>query len=398
MEFWKSLSGLVLVECTSAVPEKMFANITADGISLSFVEKTDELTYRFWIRRKDYRRLANILHSQGNGLKLIRRKGIYWPIKALAHRPGLIVTVLLLFFASLYLPSRVLFVAVEGNTTIPDRLILAEAETCGIRFGASRKLVRSEKVKNSLLSALPGLQWAGVNTSGCVATITVRERVPEKEQAEEKIVSNIVADRDAYLLSVTTTSGTAHVRPGETVAKDQLMISGYTDCGLCIRATRAEGEILAQTNREVRAAMPDTYESPISIRDIKRKIGLLIGKKRIILWKDSRISDTGCGRMYEEYFVSLPGGFQLPIGIWTDRYLDYEMQRTAYSEKEARMQLERFSEDCLNGQMIAGQILRKQHRLFHMEGFYNLHSSYVCTEMIGKESREQIGDIHEQRN
>ena len=89
-------------------------------------------------------------------------------------RPVLLAGLGILFLLAMYLPSRVLFIRVEGNMQIPDRQILAAAEECGIRFGASRREVRSEKVKNALLSSVPQLQWAGVNTAGCVATISVR--------------------------------------------------------------------------------------------------------------------------------------------------------------------------------------------------------------------------------
>ena len=41
-------------------------------------------------------------------------------------------------------------------------------------------MIRSEKVKNSLLQRIPQLQWAGINTDGCVAVISVREKTAIK--------------------------------------------------------------------------------------------------------------------------------------------------------------------------------------------------------------------------
>ena len=398
LEFWKFLSGMVIVEGTSAAPEKMLEDILLSGIALLHVEQKDELTYRFLIHRRNYNVLSKMFQRQGNSLRIVRRKGLYWSIKAFWHRPVLMASILFLLSVSVFLPSRIFFVRVDGNTNMPDRLILSAAEDCGIRFGVSRKQVRSESLKNALLTAVPQLQWAGVNTSGCVATITVRERIPVEESSEQRIVSNLIAERDGYILSTTVTSGTSYVKPGETVSKGQLLISGLTDCGICIRASRAEGEILAQTIRKVSAVMPATYDSPEFNSEIRYKISLLVGKKRINLWKDSRISDTGCGRMYEEYFVSFPGGFQLPIGIGVDRYCGYTVRKTAVSETDAQLQLKDFSESYLNRQMIAGQIIRTQQHISSSDGLYKMDSSYVCTEMIGQEQREQIGEIHEQRN
>lgn len=398
MYFWRTLGTMLTVEFTGAVPENTLDAIIQAKIPISHVIRKSELTYQLDIRPRDYAALSGILQKRGDALKMIRKRGLYWTVKAFVYRPILLATFLLLLVLTWYLPTRIFFITVEGNRIIPDRLILAAAEDCGIRFGASRKTVRSEKVKNALLSALPHLQWAGINTSGCTAVISVRERTEDSRAEEKNIVSNLIADRDGYILSATVTSGTAHCQPGEAVKRGQLLISGYTDCGICIRASRAEGEILAQTNRKLTAIMPQFHAVPASIEDATYKISLLIGKKRINLWKDSRISDAGCGRMYEEYYVSLPGGFRLPLGIGVDRYLDYELREAETPEAQAQMLLGKFSEDYLTGQMVAGQIVKKQDALFCTEELYRLESSYTCTEMIGREQREQIGEKNGKRN
>jgi hypothetical protein len=251
-------------------------------------------------------------------------------------------------------------------------------------------------MKNALLSKVTGLQWAGINTSGCTAIISIRES-KEESPAKANVISNIIADRDGYVLETTITNGTAQISPGDTVTKGQLLISGYTDCGICIRTSRAEGDILAQTQRNIQVVMPKNHY--ISVRKEKPyyKMSFLLGKKRINLWKDSRISSTGYDRMYEEYYVSLPGRFQLPVAICVDQYFDYDLQDAAATEADSQRKLQEFSEDYLMQQMISGQVIQKQHHLMHSNTLYILESSYVCTEMIGKERREQIGVMNGKR-
>ncbi len=398
MEFWKSLSGMLTVEFTSAVPEKALDTIMLAKIPIFNVVQKNELTYRIRIHRRDYSRLSDILLRQGNHLKIIQKWGLYWPLKALFCRPVLMVLILFLLCSSLYIPSRIFFITVEGNTSIPDQVILSAAEDCGIRFAASRKLVRSEKVKNALLASVPQLQWAGINTAGCRAVISVRERTDEEALSERHIVSSLIADRDGYILSATVTSGTPHCAPGDTVTKGQVLISGYTDCGICIRTARAEGEIIAQTNRKIDAFMPADHVFTEAASKRKYKISMIIGKKRINLWKDSRISDACCGRMYEEYYVSLPGGFQLPIAVCVDQFWEYEQKEETISEEEASQQLRHFSDRYLIRQMVAGQIIHRQQQLSCSDRLYRLESRYICTEMIGKERREEIGDSNGKRN
>ena len=175
MNLWSSLKGLVVAELTSADVTGALEAVTGAGIPIRNIMYVDELTIHLTVNRENYGRLTALLGKRGDNVSCIHRKGIYWTLSAFGKRPVLLSGLLVTMLLGLLLPTRVLFVRVEGNETIPARQILAEAENCGIRFWASRRDVRSEKVKNALLSAIPRLQWAGVNTTGCVATISVRE-------------------------------------------------------------------------------------------------------------------------------------------------------------------------------------------------------------------------------
>ena len=176
MDIWKSLDGMVEAELTSAEPGAALEAANARGIPLYDVIQVGDLTARFRVRRRDYRTLEALSEKRGETLHLRRRMGAYWTLKRLLARPMLLCGLAVFLAAAIFLPTRIFFVRVEGNVNTPTRLILDAAGESGIRFGASRRAVRSEKMKNALLSALPQLQWAGVNTSGCVATVSVRER------------------------------------------------------------------------------------------------------------------------------------------------------------------------------------------------------------------------------
>ena len=392
MDFWKSIAGQVEVELTSAEIGAALGAINARGMEILELKQVSDLTCRFRVRRKDYRALAALCEKRGDKLRLLGRKGLYWTGKSLTKRPLLLLGMALFLTAVLYLPSRVFFVRVEGNSTVPTRLILAAAEESGICFGASRREVRSEKMKNALLSAVPQLQWAGVNTSGCVATISVRERTDPEVKEESEEVSSLVAARDGYILSATVTRGNALCYPGQAVKAGQVLVSAYTDCGICIQATRAEGEIYAQTSRSFEAVTPSQWAQKGEVTDVKRKISLLLGKKRINLWKDSGILEGSCGRMYEEYYITLPGGFQLPAALCVEEYTFCEMQTIELTAPEAA--LSQFAESSLKQQMVTGRILAKCEDVALEDSVYRLTGEYVCTEMIAKVQREQIGDTN----
>ena len=390
MDFWSSAVGITEVELTSAEPEQALQAINQENLPIFDIRFADSLTVTFRVSRADYRKLKELTGRRGEKLRISDRTGLYWRIRSLKSRKLLVLGVLLFLFLSLFLPTRVLFLRVEGNNQVPTEKILAAAETCGIRFFASRRQVRSEKVKNALLSEVPELQWAGINTNGCVAWIRVQERADHQDDRVGSGVSSIVAARDGILDSCTVTRGNLICTPGQAVRSGQVLISGYTDCGLYIQATQAEGEIYAITKRNLEVIAPVDSATVRELGEVKYKISLLVGKKRINLWKDSGISGTTCGRMYLEYYVTLPGAFQLPLALSVESYFPRETEPLqTVPDADA---LTDFAQSYLQAQMVAGQIRSSDLSLSEEVGAIRMTGSYICREMIGRVQSEKMGE------
>ena len=254
-------------EITGADIQGTLQKLTEADVTLYDTQFQDDLTALITCEPGDFRKVQSICGKRGDRVIILRRQGWYWNLRAIMGRPVLVAGFALILFLSLFLPSRVLFVEVEGCDHTPQRKILETASNCGIRFGASRRSVRSEKMKNALLEAMPELQWAGVNTKGCTAVITVRERTTLSQSGEVRELSHIVALTDARITSCTATRGTLLCTPGQAVVAGQILISGFTDTGLTIRADRAEGEVYGRPDHTGRPGgggglRPDNAEFP----------------------------------------------------------------------------------------------------------------------------------------
>ena len=396
MTFWKSIGGYLETELISADPETALSVISAAGIELFRVKHCNPLTCSFSVMRRDYSLLLKLCRKRGESIRILKKGGVYYSLLRLRRRKLLLFGMSLLLFSALYLPSRILFIRVEGNDTIPSKQILSAAENNGIHFGSSRRHVRSERVKNALLDAVPQLQWAGINTRGCTAVISVRERVANTDKVPDKRVSSIIADRDGFILSAVVTQGTALVQPGQAIKSGQTLISGYTECGICIEATRAKGEIIALTHRNFEVVTPSDFQCRTTPTAKSYRYSVRLGKKRIFFWKGSGISDTGCGRMYKEYAVTLPGGFRLPIAFCIDCYERCGLEARRLNQEDAASKLESFARRYLKAQMVAGQIQSETYMVNNDCNSIRLLGSYTCTEMIGKEIPEQIGETNAQ--
>jgi len=394
MGLYKSLAGMVTVEVTSADISGFLTAVSGSSVSLFQVVHMGDLVVQIHIYRSDYPSLMQLAHRRGERIRLLHKDGVYWSMKGLLRRPLLAVGALLLIVIASYLPTRVLFVKVEGNAKIPEKLIIEQAQMCGIDFGASRREVRSERVKNNLLSAIPQLQWAGVNTYGCVAVISVQERTDVEQELQQHGVSSIVAVRDGIIASCTVTKGNPLCKTGQAVKAGEVLVSGYTDLGICIQATTAEAEIFAETKHELLVVTPVNYSKKGETTHVEKKFSLLIGKKRINFYKGSGISDATCDKMYSEYYLTLPGGFQLPVAVVVEQWTVYDNQTVSTASQTVDTCAQQFAQDYLRRQMVSGRVIAQDETDERTDELYCLYGRYTCLEMIGRVRSEEIIENH----
>lgn len=387
---WRSLNGTVKIQITSADPAGVICSLYGNGIPVENVHYVDELTFQCQVQRQYTKRVIALVDRRSDQWKILSHKGIFWSIQRLINRPVLVAGVLIFILLTVFLPTRIYFFRVEGNTSVPDKYILELASEYGISFGAVRREIRSEQVKNALLHAIPQLEWVGINIAGCVATISVRERQVGEPAQPVRGISSIVAIRDGVVQEVTVTGGSAACKVGQAVRAGQVLISGYTDCGLSIRAERAKGEIYATTNRQMTFILPENFVQRGHRVSQNQRFSIIIGKKRINFYQDSGNLDATCVKMYEENYVTLPGGFQLPIAIVTETWIDYESAAPAATVEENSRTMSSLAQDYLRSQMVAGTILSKDESFSQQDGFLLLYGKYGCLEMIGQERSEEI--------
>lgn len=390
MTQWRSLLGQYLLEVTCADSSALLNLLANEQIRLQNVVFCSDLVLRITISKLDYKKFLELVQKKGASVRTVHKMGVYWVGKTVARRPvllGLICFLLLLFC---YLPSRVLFISVEGNREIPDNLIIEAAGECGLRFGATRKKIRSEVMKNNLLQKIPQLQWAGINTAGCTAVISVREKTDTEQVTDhENAVCSIVAARDGVIRDCTVYQGNPLCTVGQAVKVGQTLVSGYLDYGLVTKATRADAEIRALTYRQLELITPAATEIRGQVYDEKTSYSLQIGKKVIKLSKDSGNLDTTCVKIYLEEYVYLPGGFRLPVAIikQTNRYYSKNAQTTTASDSEEW--LTDSAQSYLQDLMVAGEVVNAQTQIEQYEDATCLYGKYACIEMIGQIKYEQ---------
>ena len=389
-----SLSGQYRVELTAGDVPMILEQAIQKGVHLQNVSWKNDLTIQFSVSRAQYKRLTPLAEQRGAQVQILSQQGFYWDVVTLLSRPVFFAGMILLLLFGIFLPTRIFFVDVQGNSTVETARILESASEFGIKFGASRRLVRSEQVKNQLIGAMPELGWVGINTKGCVAVISVREKVVQEPLSEELDPCNIVASRDGIILDCAVSRGNLHCAIGQAVSKGEILISGRGSIMQVDTLTGASGEIFAATERHLWLVTPNIAQTRGQNRQGKAFYSLQIGKNLINFFKGSGISSGSCVKMYSKYVLTLPRDFSLPVALIKWSIDSCEITSGTIPEEEAYRLLSDFAVSYLEEQMIAGRILRKDEVSAQSDGIYHLTGDYACTEMIGRAQKEQIGAYH----
>ena len=94
--------------------------------------------------------------------------------------------------------------------------------------------------------------------------------------------------------------------------------------------------------------------------------------------------------MYEEYYLTLPGGFVLPVCLVVETVIQYSQTEAESTFFEPEVFLSDYAAAYLPTQMISGLITGKRgsYQQGQFVGVYE--ASYTCIEMIGRERPEEL--------
>lgn len=370
--------------------------LLTEGIEPVTIKHLDAFSFQAAVNGNELSKVRLIADKYGANFRFQKEVGAYKKLAAITQWPVTLATVVMLVIISLIISNRILFIQVEGNQIVPDKLIIEYANHYGLDFGAERHAIRSEDIKNSLLKSIGQLEWVGVNTSGCVASISVKERILADQSNNKVIFGELISSADGIIHSAIVTKGELMCKPGDAVKAGDLLVSSSRDLGLTVLIPNVEGEIFANTKREIQSVMMQGYEKKGSILSMDKKYALLFGKKRINLYIDSGIYMGSCDKMVEIKYLSLPGGFELPVGLLRETSIKRETVSTTAHSIKLNNQIVSATEEYINNQMVSGKILSESVSISQKNGLITLTGSYHCLEMIARfHCRETLIDYGE---
>lgn len=380
----------VRLKVIGAANEQLLTVLANQGVVLRRIRYISPLELELWGAEKYIETIKHIVDQMGSSVEVVEKSWILKKSATIRKRPLIAIGVIIYLIMAFYLPTRVLFVKVDGNCLLSENRIIDAAADYGVYFGASRKLIRNESVKNALLVEFPELQWVGVNSYGCVAVIQVVERSRVETQHNATDFCSIVADRAGTIEEIVISRGNLRCKVGDVVSAGQILVSRFVDTGQTVKTISAEAEIYAKTERTLEIIKPFVIQNRNKPQTTKMNFSLLLGKYQINLFKDSSNSVRECVKIYERRNLTLPGGFVLPIGIVKETLIFSPTEDKIVEDQVAYDSAVNCAQSYLENQMIAGEILDASETHIADDDVLRILSDYTCREMIGRDYYEEI--------
>lgn len=320
------LNGYLIVKISGDDREKIINSANLYGISFFNIKFLNDCVYAY-MKIGDFKNLRALKRKHNVKIKIFKKCGLPFVINKYRLRAGFFAGAVL-FFAVLYFLSGFIWrIDFCGNKKISDERLNEICSQIGIKTGIRYKKIDFNKKAQELLLLEDGLSWASINTEGCVLSVNVSEI---KNKQEDNKPSNIKSLCDGKIVKIDISSGMPLVKVGDTVAKDELIVSGIIESKSKTAFVKSKGTVLAKTERSVSSS--GKYRETVKTETGKKE-------KRAVLTFFNFNIPLFCGNSTEDYRtetkvknLKLFGG-ETPVYL-TEKTYYLSKKRTVKKDKE----------------------------------------------------------------
>lgn len=338
------LSGYVCVELTGYATER-FLNLCTNHDIYIWNMSHEENTYTFCMRLDDFWQIRPLIRKTRTKIRVKKKCGFPFFLYRYRKRKMFLLGFLLCIGIVYAFSCYVWNIEVCGNSTLSDDTVYRYLETEKIKVGTSKRQVDCEALEAKIRQHFSNVIWTSVRLEGTKLTVDVKENLitqepQEKEETDEE-AKDLVANKDAVILSIVTRNGTPKVKAGDKVKKGKALVLGridiYNDAKEIAgyRYCKADADIIART------AYPYSYEVPgmVSQKEYtgkeQKRYSFWYRKKYIGLYQKG-ISYRLYDKETEKKQLCIMENFYLPFYIQTDIYREYRVKNHKIDKKEAK--------------------------------------------------------------
>ncbi|MZP28800.1 sporulation protein YqfD [Heliobacterium undosum] len=337
--WWSFWIGFLGIRIEGSQLEKFINMAASRGIPLYDLRREPSGRMSAKVRMDGFRSLRHVARKSGSRMRIESRYGLPFYASSLKRQRSLVIGVISFVLTILIMSTFVWDVEVNGNDRVDKQQLLQAAAEKGIRVGRWRPLIDVREAEQTIMGAVPGLEWVGIKAKGTRVVIEVQEKVLPKKPAVDG-PCNIVATKGGVIQRLMVLVGEGKVAEGERVAKDQVLISGLIfqhkpairsqaeekpEPPKLLDKVQARGEAWAKVSYDQWIEEPVVLEGTVPTGAVSEQWRIKWGNQEIII-KGPRSSPYPAG--VEEVSMRTPS-------LWRNLGLPVEIIKTEYHELRA---------------------------------------------------------------
>lgn len=379
--------GVTKIEASGAQPERILNYCAENGIEFWSASPCRDFSITFCVHASYADSLLARSGKNGLDVKLISETGGR-KLKLGAKRRAVFLLTFVLCVSLAAVSSLFLWrIEISGNDKLSDAEILRKLAECGVDYGAYWPALSSDEIRSRIVSEMPEIAWLSLNVRSSKAEIIVHERIDKPDIVNEKSPCDIIASKSGVIRKMSVLEGESAAIVGNAVAKGDVLVRGLMSSETGDeRYVHSMAQVIADTWYEISAQTPLLEERKTEKSGRNTAFSLVIGKKRINFFSDSRNKCDSCDKINKLKYISLGDVFTLPVGYAVERTTQYETSLLPIDEDKTVGRMKESLKNELQRRIGDGQIVSEEYSVSKTDKVMTVTLRAQCTENIAKEA------------
>jgi len=239
--------GIITLEVSAPVPEKILNLLWNKGIRINNVKRIDITTLQLEINYKEYKEVEKDVKKCKGKIRIISKAGLIFLIIRLKRQISLILGILL-FLGGLYLLStHVWAIEITTKEHVAPFEIRKELSQIGIKPGIRKNDINVYTLEKKLEDVNSNILWIRARIEGSTLKVIIEEKVTPPNINKEVTSGDCIAKMDGEIKRIYIKSGTSNVITGKLVKEGDVLIRGVEGKEGGEYSVAATGVVIANT-------------------------------------------------------------------------------------------------------------------------------------------------------
>ena len=310
--------------------------VKESGIYLENLKREKSTIIKASVPVKEFKNVAKIAKESKCKIKIKGKKGLPFILNRYRKRKIFAISLLLVLVSLVVLSGFIWNIEITGNETISSEEILNIVKDEGLETGKLKRKIDFKKIVEKIRLNRSDISWVGIKISGTNAVIEIVEADKAPNVINKDDYCNIVANKDAMIVSANAQNGTLQVKEGDVVKQGSVLIAGWLEGKYTgVRYVHATGQVMAKVWYSKKEKVYYKQNERKQTGNVEKKYSINIKNFAINFYKKLskfEIYDT----INTEKKLRISSNFYLPFELIVKENHEVIEEEKNYSKDEAK--------------------------------------------------------------